>query len=86
MSQLDVKLLGRDIGTASGWDEWSDNGMIYYDLVPTGEYANLLTPGDWAVDFTEGTIGNYNDEGERLIEFDLIQLFSESIDSGPTFS
>lgn len=39
--RIQVIVLGRDLGTASGWDMVDDCCFFFYDFIPNSQFANL---------------------------------------------
>lgn len=73
--RIDIKLLGRTIGTAAGWD--GDPGELtwYYDFQPKNGID--LLKGDLAFHETDRLIGDLNPEsGEFVDSRDVVQFMS----------
>lgn len=65
---MDVTILGLSIGTASGWDEWSDFGLVFYDFEPNDHGKLFLgalrvVTGTLAIDFNTGVVEACDDDG-----------------------
>ena len=41
-TRIDVTFFGVKIGTASGWDQYSDNGVMYYDFEPEEKFKSFF--------------------------------------------
>lgn len=59
---MEVKILGRVLGTASGWDGDLGENVWFYDFKPNEGID--LPAGDLLFDETNGMIGLTTDEGE----------------------
>ena len=71
--RLTITILGRTIGTASGWDGDPGQWVSYYDFMP---YAGIDLPiGDLTVDDENGIVGLSNPEtGEFFEPQDIVSL------------
>ena len=71
--RLEVIVLGRLLGTASGWDRADDEFPYFYDFSPAEgvpiEAAYLLN-----VDYNKGIISTENREGKELWREDIAKL------------
>lgn len=73
--RMEVILLGRFFGTASGWDEMFEAGYQFYDFEPaTG--VNLPSVSCLGVLYDQGLIEGYNDSGEVGFSYDLVEVIS----------
>ncbi len=69
--RIDVTILGRTIGTASGYDGDPGEWVCYYDFEPKAGID--LPKGDLAVNEITGTIGLSNEEtGEPFDGQDIV--------------
>lgn len=64
---MDVKVLGRTIGTASGWDQVDDEILFFYDFVPNAKV--MLPSGDLQWDYLNGIIEVIRDVEESEVDF-----------------
>ena len=64
--EMEVRILGIIIGTASGWDQVGDFAVCFYDFKP----SHILVPSDecLSVDLDSGDFQITNDEGEVLYQ------------------
>lgn len=63
---MDVIILGRKIGIATGWDELDQNHLAFYDFEPS-ENVDMEKCGSISVDYITGVIVSYNGEGAEII-------------------
>lgn len=68
--RLEWEVLGRVVGTATGWDQQDTWIMMLYDFEPAEGVE--LPSGDVSFDFERGLATTYNDEGEPVETVDLI--------------
>ena len=68
--RLEWEIMGRVVGTATGWDQQDTWIMMLYAFEPAEGIA--LPSGDVSFDFERGLCILYNDEGEILETADLI--------------
>lgn len=73
--RLEFRVLGRVLGTASGWDALGDNDYILYDYIPAEKIA--LQKGDLSVLFEQGLFTYNDDEGEVTFSADIIEILKE---------
>jgi len=73
--RIPVKLLGRTIGTASGWDG-DDTSMVFYEFTPHTVLADDLPPGDLSFSYDEGDFSYYDDDGKRTKTIDAMKVLS----------
>lgn len=73
MKQIQVIILGRLLGTASGWDGADDPAVAYYDFEP--EAGVRLQAGSF-VEFSldTGNVVYYNEDGDKTVTVDLVSL------------
>lgn len=67
----DWKLLGRTIGTGTGWDDNDFIAFVIYDFEPRTGLA--LPKGNVYVDLTQGTMQLTDDKGVAFEVVDLVQ-------------
>lgn len=63
---LEVIILGRKIGTASGWDEQDPLSLAFHDFIPS-EDVLLEKCASIFVNYSSGVIEGYNDAGDTVI-------------------
>jgi hypothetical protein len=71
----EVKVLGRIVGVASGWDQVDDWSIVLYDFVPSKQpgQRTTLEIGHLTVNYEEGKFQYFNDDnGELDYEQDMI--------------
>ncbi len=68
---LEWIVMGRVIGTATGWDQSSDWDMQLYNFVPATTCPTLIA-GDPCIMFEQGRICYYDDQGQETLTLDLI--------------
>ena len=68
------KILGRTIGTASGWDQSDTFVMMLYDFKPSAGID--LPSGTLCINFESGIAETYDDEGQTLIARDIVATLS----------
>jgi hypothetical protein len=73
-------VLGRVIGTATGWDQADTFVMQIYDFEPDKE-INLPKADCLTIDFEKGVAQIYDDDGQLKQDFDLINILKNSIKS-----
>lgn len=66
---------GREIGSASGWDQWDTFVIQLYNLVPHGAYAGPVSDCV-SIDFERGLIETRDDEGVVTGSADLLDAIS----------
>jgi hypothetical protein len=64
-------VLGREIGTGTGWDGELDSFTIY-NFKP--EHEVKLPEGDLHIDFIKGLFLQYTDDGEETFQADMIEI------------
>lgn len=64
--RMEVSLLGRKLGTASGWDGDLGECMWFYDFEPAESV--ILPKGELQVDFIRGLLGIQDGESGEIIE------------------
>ena len=64
-SRMEVTVVGINIGTASGWDQVTDNGIQFYDFIPNSIFG--LLNADIYIDTETGVWEQYNEEGTEVI-------------------
>lgn len=71
--RMPVKIMGRTLGTAKGWDEAGSNVFIFYDFIP--KEGVKIKQGDLQVNTETGTADIINKDGQSLdIIHDLIPI------------
>lgn len=68
-------LLGRVIGTTTGWDQVADLEITLYDFEP--EKGIDLPSGLVSFNFEEGLAKVYSDDGEVLQSYDLVKVLTD---------
>jgi hypothetical protein len=69
--RIDWMVLGRTIGTATGWDGDMEP-MIIYDFIPYKEVK--LPHGDLSIDFMKGLFITYDPDGNEVQSLDMIEI------------
>lgn len=71
----DLMIMGRIIGTYTGWDG-DDESMVFYDFKPTAEFSAVAgfapASDDITVHFTMGFFIWYDENGIPLAQHDVI--------------
>ncbi len=75
-----LKILGVEIGTYDGWDEVDTAVLSYYNIELDNPDADFGNGFDCVVDFGEGTITEYNDDGTIRHSKDLINFLRKWTD------
>lgn len=70
MSTSELKLMGRVVGTADGWDECDYLSMQFYGFVPAKGFD--MPAGTLYVDLDAGVLESYGDEGAVLAHKDFL--------------
>jgi hypothetical protein len=74
--RINVKILGRTIGTAIGWDQVADEVVFFYDFASNGK--NGLPNGGLQFDYLSGTIEVIAEDGRTIVEtHDVIAFFKD---------
>lgn len=73
--QIEWTVLGRSIGTASGWDQADTFSMMLYDFEPTQGVD--LPAGTLCIDFESGLAETYDDAGNVVTSQDLVLAISK---------
>ncbi len=68
-------VLGRAIGTASGWDQTTEQGIVLYDFQPAKGIP--LEAGDLSFDSETGMFERYDDAGEVVWSQDAVQCLRD---------
>lgn len=70
-------ILGREVGTATGWDQQDTFAMTLYDFEPYEKFSKL-PKGDILIDFENGSAKSYDydDEGFVVRSVDLIDALN----------
>lgn len=67
-------ILGRMIGTHTGWDHVDTASFIFYDFEPVSEFnGSLIAQGSIYVDYDLGKIEAYDDDGKVTYTIDIIE-------------
>ena len=66
---------GRNIGTATGWDQVGDFILYLYDFEPRP--GSKLPDADISVDFRRGKICSFDDDGKVVVELDLVDTLRD---------
>ncbi len=75
-------VLGRVVGTATGWDQIDDSIIILYGYEPSAamsvHFPIDLTakPLDLGVDFENGWLETYADDGEVVTKVDIFEALA----------
>lgn len=72
--RIEVKILGRVLGTASGWDGDPGEVIWFYDFEPK-EGINLQK-GELQFNFDTGNFGLPDEEGELIAPLDMVSFLS----------
>lgn len=72
MSDIEVKILGVEVGKASGWDEVDLLGLQFYDFVPLEGFS--IPAGDISVHYDSGIIGLYDKEGKDIGKLRILDV------------
>lgn len=76
--QMDVIILGRKLGTASGWagDALSPS---FYDFVPVEKASDLVVSegGVLNIDLGKGVFDAYDENGEIVESHDLVPILAK---------
>lgn len=65
-----VSVVGRQIGTATGWDQMGDWAIVLYEFEP---YEGFDMPiADLFVDYENGKFQNFDDKGNETENKDLL--------------
>lgn len=73
--RIEVDILGRNLGTASGWDGDPGECIWFYEFQPRDGVD--LKSGDLQIDFVKGLIGIQGPEGEILDPEDAVYFLNE---------
>lgn len=68
--RLPWTVLGREIGTATGWDQADTFVMQLYDFKPADNVD--LPSGTLCINFESGVAETYDDNGKVLISKDIV--------------
>lgn len=68
--RVDWTVLGRVIGTATGWDQADTFVMMLYEFEPADD-VDLLA-GDINIDFEKGVVEAFDDEGNVTSTKDIV--------------
>lgn len=69
-ARLPWTVLGREIGTATGWDQADTFVMQLYDFQPAENVD--LPAGTLCINFESGVAETYDDDGKVLISKDIV--------------
>jgi len=70
--RVEFTVLGRLLGTGTGWDDIGTNRMLLYDFESAKEYA--LPNGNLIIDFEDGSFEYYDEDGDILASFDILDI------------
>lgn len=70
-----VTILGRHLGTSTGWDGNSDLSITFYNFIPADGVTTLFTDahGTLNLDLENGLIIVFNEEGNVVEQDDLLK-------------
>lgn len=71
--RMEVKILGRVIGIASGWDQADTHAVQFYDFEPAPGVA-LVSSTCQIVDFESGSVYSVDDEGRESNRLDIVDI------------
>lgn len=75
--RTDWVMLGRLIGTATGWDQGDTFALSLYDFEPAEGVC--LPKGDPYINFESGVIEYWSDDGQVVVyRFDLIDVLQNA--------
>jgi hypothetical protein len=80
MTVREWKILGRIIGTATGWDQGDTFAMNLYNFIPADGIA--LPPGEPFIDFETGKVEYFDSEGNITQSFDIVKILA-SVERAP---
>jgi hypothetical protein len=64
--RMPLIIMGRVIGTASGWDQVGDTMLYFYDVDTKGDLG-FPAPFDMAFDYLTGAIELYGNVGQTVL-------------------
>lgn len=73
--RIEFEVMGRVIGTSSGWDQVDTWAMHLYDFVPAE--GIILPKGGVTFDFERGLATSYTDSGTIIEAIDIVHALSE---------
>ena len=77
--RMNCHILGRILGTASGWDTLDTNAIIFYDFIPAPELIAVLPTHDCLeVNFETGQLSIYSEDGNPIASWDMISALTNS--------
>ena len=68
-------ILGRECGTATGWDQQDAFEVTLYDFMPYEKFGKLPR-GDITIDFINGSARTYDNEGNIVTSTDLVSALN----------
>lgn len=74
IERSEFRVLGRKVGSASGWDDVTDHGIILYDFQPAPGVP--IPPGDTVFEFESGVI-EQSDESGVIWSKDMIEVLRD---------
>jgi hypothetical protein len=77
MDLVEWTVLGRVIGTATGWDDIDGSDFILYDFVPTSEVD--LPSGELCVLLEKGLFEMYDDAGDVKFSADIVTTLRDIV-------
>lgn len=66
------KLLGKAIGTGTGWDSGDDTDFCIYEFEPSAQFPKLPSGTVWFM-LTDGLAVVYNDNGATVNSVSLLE-------------
>lgn len=73
--RYDESVLGRHIGTMTGWDQADDFAILLLDFEPAVGVS--IPAGDIVINFDTGKVETYNDDGDVTFEADIIDVLKD---------
>lgn len=84
LERYPVTLLGRLVGSATGWDQIDTFQVSLYDFIPA-EGINLPKTEFLTIDYESGKASTFNEAGERVFEADLISVLQDTVRTIPAY-
>lgn len=70
---MEATVLGKVIGECEGWDEIEICKIVFVDFKSNGKCPSL-TDGDITIDYENGVIVYYDDEGDVVKQVSMFEL------------
>ena len=70
---MEATVLGKVIGECKEWDEIEICKIVFVDFKSNGKHPSL-TDGDITIDYENGVIVYYNDEGDVVKQVSMFEL------------